>query len=159
MTFRNKVTAGFGTAIAILILVGVLSYRSLVQSDVDREWVTHTHLVIERLDIVENNLLDIESSQRGYILTVETFFLDSYTVDSGGFRHNVKEVRELTAEEVEKLRRATRAKPADAAFRKPKRETPPSINAWSKESSGRKSTPSKGGRRPVRTAARPSRPR
>jgi len=69
-------------------------------------------------------------------------------------------MRELTAQEVEKLRRATKSKPAAAAFRKPKRETASSSNARSKETSGRKSTPARGGgRRPVRTASRPSRSR
>jgi signal transduction histidine kinase len=111
MTFRNKVTAGFGTAIAILILVGLLSYRSLVQSDVDREWVTHTHLVIERLDIVENNLLDIESSQREYILAGDTSYLDSYTVASGGVQRNVKEVRELTSDNPIQQRALDRLEP------------------------------------------------
>jgi CHASE3 domain sensor protein len=42
MTFKNKVTAGFGTAVIVLILVGASAYWSVLKNDEDRLWVTHT---------------------------------------------------------------------------------------------------------------------
>ncbi len=98
MNFKNKVIAGFGTALAILILVGVLSYRSMVQSDVDRQWVTHTHQVLENLDAVITDLLDIETGARGYVLTGEGSYLQPYNDALDRVRTNVKEVRQLTAD-------------------------------------------------------------
>jgi signal transduction histidine kinase len=98
MTFRNKVVAGFGTALAILILVGVLSYRSMLRTDEDREWVTHTHQVLEKLDAVLTNMLDIETGARGYILTGETPYLGPYNVSLDRVRQNVKDARELTVD-------------------------------------------------------------
>jgi signal transduction histidine kinase len=98
MKFKNKVIAGFGTALAILILVGVLSYRSMVQSDDDRQWVTHTHQVLEKLDAVLTNLLDIETGERGYIITGEGSYLDPYNDALDRVHQNVKDVRELTAD-------------------------------------------------------------
>ena len=65
MTFKNKISAGFGTALAILVLVGVLSYRSMVHSDEDRQWVTHTHQVLEQVNAVMTDLL---SAVRAYQL-------------------------------------------------------------------------------------------
>ncbi len=78
MTFKNKISAGFGAALATLIFVGVLSYRSMVQNDADLQWVTHTHIVKEKLDAVLDNLLDIETGERGYIITGEGSYLEPY---------------------------------------------------------------------------------
>ncbi|HEY2647327.1 MAG TPA: CHASE3 domain-containing protein [Candidatus Acidoferrales bacterium] len=98
MTFKNRVIAGFGAALAILILVGVLSYRSMVQSDVDRQWVTHTHQVLEELDAVFTDLLDSESSARGYVLTEDTSYIQPYNEALNHVRQHLRDVRELTAD-------------------------------------------------------------
>jgi CHASE3 domain sensor protein len=65
MTFKRKIIAGFGTALAILILVGVVSFRTMVQNGEDKVWVTHTYIVLEKLDAVLTNLIDAETGQRG----------------------------------------------------------------------------------------------
>src|ERR1700688_1471373 len=111
MTFKNKVAAGFGTALAILILVGVLSYRSMVQSDEDRQWVTHTHLVKEKLDAVLTNMLDVETGARGYILTGEGSYLEPYNHALDQVRQNLKDVRELTVDNPVQQRALDRLEP------------------------------------------------
>ncbi len=98
MNFKNKIIAGFGTALAILILVGVLSYRSMVRSDADRQSVTHTHQVLEQVDLVETDLLNAETGERGFILTGETSFLEPYTEAFGRVDQDLKELARLTAD-------------------------------------------------------------
>ena len=98
MSFKLKVIAGFGTGLAILILIGVLSFRSLKRNAEDRIWVTHTHLALEKLDAVLADLLDAETGQRGYILTGEASYLRPYTDALARLHQNVKELRELTAD-------------------------------------------------------------
>src|SRR5580698_3062288 len=80
MTFKNQVVSGFGTALAILILVGALSYRNIVEIDRGLGRVARTHLVIEKLDSVRNNMLNIESAERGYILAGEAAYLEPYNM-------------------------------------------------------------------------------
>ena len=96
MTFKNKISAGFGTALAILIFVGVLSYRSMVQSDEDRQWVTHTHQVLEQVDAVESDMLSAETGERGFILTGETSFLDPYNDAFAHVNGDLTKLRLLT---------------------------------------------------------------
>jgi CHASE3 domain sensor protein len=83
MTFKYKVIAGFGTALAILIFVGVLSYRSMKKSDEERQWVIHTHIVLETLDAIFANVLDIESGVRGFLLTGKETYLETYSAAVG----------------------------------------------------------------------------
>lgn len=98
MTFKRKVVAGFGAALAILISVGIVSYRNMVRDEKDRLWVNHTHLVLEKMDAVLTDLLDAETGERGYILTGEESFLEPYTHAIEHVNPDIRELRELTAD-------------------------------------------------------------
>jgi PAS domain S-box-containing protein len=56
ITFRFQFTLAFGAALLLVAVVGVLSYRRILQEDTDQGWVEHTHLVLERIDVVELDL-------------------------------------------------------------------------------------------------------
>ena len=98
MTFKTRLVAGFGTALALLICVGVLSYWSVVQNANERQWVNHTHLVIEKLDALSANLIDAETGERGYLLTGKESYLEPYDGAAGRVHENTKDLRELTAD-------------------------------------------------------------
>jgi len=57
MTFKSRIIAGFGAALALLICVGILSFWSIVKNANERQWVNHTHLVLEKLDALSANLI------------------------------------------------------------------------------------------------------
>jgi hypothetical protein len=46
------------------LLVVILSYVSLARNMEDREWVTHTYLVLEKLDEVHASAIDAETATR-----------------------------------------------------------------------------------------------
>ncbi|HEV2522634.1 MAG TPA: CHASE3 domain-containing protein [Candidatus Acidoferrales bacterium] len=98
MTFRSKITAGFGTALAILILMGVLTYRSSVRDSEDRVWVAHTERVREQIDAVLTDLLNAETGERGFILTGEVSFLKPYIDGLERIDADVKALRDLTSD-------------------------------------------------------------
>ncbi|HEY6443758.1 MAG TPA: CHASE3 domain-containing protein [Candidatus Acidoferrales bacterium] len=98
MTFKTRVIAGFGASLALLICVGVLSYWSVVQNANERQWVNHTHLVLEKLDALSANLIDAETGERGYLLTGEESYLAPYNGAASKFHENLKDLRELTAD-------------------------------------------------------------
>jgi signal transduction histidine kinase len=98
MAFKSKIAAGFGIALAILLFVAFLAYRSVEQGNDDRRWVMHTHQVLEALDAVLANTLDVESGVRGYALLGDASFLGAYSEAVTQIRQNVKKVRELTVD-------------------------------------------------------------
>jgi len=98
MTFKAKLIAGIATAFAILLLVAVLSYTGFVRNSEDRQWVTHTHLVLEKLDSLQIGLIDAETGQRGYIITGEEAYLAPYRDGIGRISREIRELRELTAD-------------------------------------------------------------
>jgi signal transduction histidine kinase len=111
MTFKAKLVAGLATAFAVLVFVAVLSYASLLRSATDREWVTHTHLVLEGLDHVLMNLIDAETGERGYILTADASYLQPYQSALGELHDSVARVRTLTADNLDQQRSLDRLEP------------------------------------------------
>lgn len=98
MTFKIRLIAGFGAALALLICVGILSYWSVIQNANERQWVNHTHLVLEKLDALSANMIDAETGERGYLLTGQESYLEPYNGAANRVHENSKELRQLTAD-------------------------------------------------------------
>ena len=75
---NRKVQLAFGSAILTLLVVGALSYRGMVVSGESDRWVRHTHEVLENLSDLLASMQNLESSARGFVLTGEESYLDSY---------------------------------------------------------------------------------
>jgi PAS domain S-box-containing protein len=64
-----KVQLAFGAAILTLLVVGAISYRSMIESGESDRWVRHSHEVLENLQDLRSAMDNIESSDRGFVLT------------------------------------------------------------------------------------------
>ena len=98
MHFKSKLAAVFGTALIILLWIGMLSYRSNVQAEEDHRLVTHTHRVIENLETVLTDVLDAETGERGYIITGDDSYLQPYEIALHRVSEDVGRIRSLTAD-------------------------------------------------------------
>jgi CHASE3 domain sensor protein len=96
--FKIQLLLAFGAGVVLLAIVGVLSDRTILREEVDQEWVEHTHLVLEKLAGVRTDLIDQESGQRGYALTGDRAFLDSYERGRARLQEDCAELRRLTSD-------------------------------------------------------------
>jgi signal transduction histidine kinase len=96
MTWSSKAIAA--SALIILISIGALSYRSQVRNEEDREWVTHTHLVVERLQVIRIDITQAETGQRGYILTGQERYLTFYRAGVEKLGPDIKALQDLTSD-------------------------------------------------------------
>lgn len=78
MTIDKKILSGFAITLAIFLLMGFLCYRSTLKLIDTTQWVTHTHEVLEKLETLLSRMKDIETGQRGYLLTGQASYLDPY---------------------------------------------------------------------------------
>ena len=111
MTFKTKLIAGLASAFSILLVVAALSYVSFVRNNADRQWVTHTHLVMEMLDALQIHLTDAETGERGYIITGLESYLPPYDQASTRVLQNLRTVRELTVDNPVQQRSLDRLEP------------------------------------------------
>ena len=99
------VQLAFGSAIAILLIVGGLSYRSIVTTGESNRWVQHTHEVLDNLDELQLAMETIASSVRGYLLVGNESYLDRYSAARLSLAQHAAAVRSLTADNPVQQRR------------------------------------------------------
>jgi PAS domain S-box-containing protein len=104
LTNRTVQTA-FASAIAILLVVGGLSYRSIVVTNENSRWVQHTHEVLENLDELQFAMEVVASSVRGYLLVGDEAFLDRYHSARLSLEQHAAAVRDLTVDNPVQQRR------------------------------------------------------
>jgi methyl-accepting chemotaxis protein len=75
----TKISIGFGITLAIFVIVGAVSYRSVTKQTEAATWVAHTREVQNQLTQLLSNLEDAETGQRGYIITGIESYLSPYT--------------------------------------------------------------------------------
>jgi PAS domain S-box-containing protein len=102
---RGKLQLAFGSAVLALLVVGAVSYRSLVESRESDRWVRHTHEVLESLQDLLAAMHTVESNARGYLLTGDESFLDVYRAGIVRTEKDQTVVRNLTADNAEQQRR------------------------------------------------------
>src|SRR5271166_6052124 len=82
----------------IVVCIGALSFGSEVRNELDREWVTHTYLVVEKLQTLRIDITQAETGQRGYMLTGQDRYLELYQAGVNQVRQDLKELPDLIAD-------------------------------------------------------------
>ena len=115
MAFKSRLFAAFGTALAILVCVGVLSYLKVRQDDEERRWVDHTHLVIERIFSFQTDLSTAGTSERSYVITGDKSYLDGYGEAVARLTAEFQEIEALTSDNHAQQQSLNELKPLVAA--------------------------------------------
>lgn len=76
--FNRNLQWGFGFSVVMLIMVGFISYRTVVTLLESNRAVTHSSLVIQKLEKTLSVMKDAETGQRGYLLTGRDQYLEPY---------------------------------------------------------------------------------
>ena len=105
-TIGTKIGGGFTLALAALLVIGLVSYRSTSELIETAGLVTHTHQVLENLEQLLSTMKDAETGQRGYLITGEDRYLEPYTSALGQIDQTLKEIRELTQDNPNEQRTA-----------------------------------------------------
>lgn len=80
MTFKTKIFLWFLVATAILIFDVTFVYKSFIRLADTKKALIETNTTIDRLSDVISSLKDVQSSQRGYIITGTKDYLSPYTL-------------------------------------------------------------------------------
>jgi signal transduction histidine kinase/CHASE3 domain sensor protein len=75
---RGKSLATFVLTFSLIGFMTYLSYHFTMETIAAGEWITHTHRVLNEIHETAGSVRDIESAQRGYLLTGMDEFLRSY---------------------------------------------------------------------------------
>jgi PAS domain S-box-containing protein len=95
---KLKLQFAFGSAVLALLVVGAVSYRSMVESSESELWVRHTDQVLEKLQELLAAMQTVESNARGYVLTGDESFLEVYRAARAKTEQDQTILRTLTAD-------------------------------------------------------------
>jgi PAS domain S-box-containing protein len=113
--FNRNLQWGYGFSIVMLILVGYISYQAIVTLLNSNREVSHSALVIQKLEKTLSEMKDAETGQRGYLLTGKQQYLEPYngavksalslitdaeqlTVDNPSQQKNIVTIKAIVAE-------------------------------------------------------------
>ena len=114
-SLERLVPLAFACALALLVGVGIVSYRSTTAMRQDARRVMHAHEVLSELDGTLLALKDAETGQRGFLLTGVEDHLASYSAGSVAVGKRLRRLRELTADNPGQQRRLDAVGPVVAA--------------------------------------------
>jgi CHASE3 domain sensor protein len=98
LSFRTQVLLGFAVSIVLVLVVGILSFRSINQLEEDTKMVDHTQTVINTSDELLQLLIDAETGMRGFCATDKKVFLDPYNAALPKINGDLQTLRGLTTD-------------------------------------------------------------
>jgi PAS domain S-box-containing protein len=102
---ERKVRIGFAFALACMVLIGAVSYVSLVRLLQHAQDVGHAHEMRSSLELLLAAATDSETAERGYVITDDDSYLEPYRRAAAVIDGQTTHLRELTAENPTQRRR------------------------------------------------------
>jgi PAS domain S-box-containing protein len=103
--FQRKALWGFCAAILIVTWLGVSSYLNNEKYKQSNARVIHTNTVLFHAERILTLIVDIESGQRGFVITGDTVFLATYHSGIVVIRKDLDEMRQLVRDNESQLDR------------------------------------------------------
>jgi PAS domain S-box-containing protein len=96
---------GFGAAIAVLFVVGMAAYRSVIDSNESARWTQHTHEVLEHIAGLRSGMAGSESGYRDFALSGDAAYLQLARGSELSTGKELRTLKALTADNAEQQRR------------------------------------------------------
>jgi PAS domain S-box-containing protein len=95
---QKKVRVGFVFMLALLILIGVVSYQVTLKLRETELWEARIEAVLAKLEAISSQLKDAEAGQRGYLITGDEQYLEPYHAATQTIDQELGHLRALTAD-------------------------------------------------------------
>ena len=102
---RRKMALGFLIALLLPGAMGFLAWHSAQQAASESDWVTHTQLVLTKLEATVRHVVDTETGARGFALIGQETLLQPYEEGQRSLSQDLAELRHLTADNLGQQRR------------------------------------------------------
>ncbi|MRW92586.1 HAMP domain-containing protein [Duganella sp. FT80W] len=115
LRITHKLYLGFGGVVLILAILLGSAYTNFSRLAQANGWNNHTHQVMAATQAILESLLNMETGERGYALTGEDASLAPLKAGQAAFAAQLKQARELTADnpaQQERLRKLEQAQQA-----------------------------------------------
>lgn len=105
MKFRTQLFSGNGLVLALLVIISVVVYQSVTSLVDTSKWVEHTHTVIGQSNDLVMSLVNMETGERGFMITGEDNYLEPYIQGKKEFAKSIAAVQTLVSDNPEQVER------------------------------------------------------
>ncbi|MCP4088706.1 MAG: hypothetical protein GY746_02790, partial [Gammaproteobacteria bacterium] len=98
MNLCSRTIIGFAFVIASLILVMYSVYHADRKKVDAQEWVEHTYNVISKANQLHKNIIDMETGQRGFLITGKHNFLKPYEDGKKNYKNGINKLYDLISD-------------------------------------------------------------
>lgn len=102
---RGVVNVQFFLALTLVLAVSVLSLHGISQLLEASKWTRHTHVVIEKLNVLMLNLFDAQSTHRGYLISGDEAYLVPHQAALSKVSDALQELKAMTADNTDQQQR------------------------------------------------------
>jgi PAS domain S-box-containing protein len=95
---QSLVQSAFAFALACLVVIGAVSYLSVIRLSENSSRAEHTYEVLARLELFLSLATDAETAERGYVITGDESYLEPYQRSVQIANTVERQLRELTAD-------------------------------------------------------------
>ena len=103
--FKSKIILGTVLPLILLCLVSTFVYFSIQRQNETNTWVEHTHKVISEGQQLLKLLIDMETGQRGFLITGEVVFLEPFYSAKTIWDNKLTSLKALVSDNVEQVKR------------------------------------------------------
>ncbi len=105
LSIRQKITFAFALPLFLMTLVATLLYVSSNRQSESARWVEHTHQVISQGNQLLRLLVDMETGERGYVITGNEVFLEPFNKAKKIWSSEIVSLTQLVSDNPEQVKR------------------------------------------------------
>ncbi|HXA01793.1 MAG TPA: CHASE3 domain-containing protein [Cytophagaceae bacterium] len=98
---NKKITTGFAIAILVILIVGLVAHQTINNFRATNEREIRVRKTLEQLEDVFSTVKDVETGQRGFIITGKESYVEPYNNAKATIQTELKELRELINDDVQ----------------------------------------------------------
>jgi CHASE3 domain sensor protein len=108
----GPVSGTFAVALGMFVVTAVALSVNLARQRDSIGWVQHTDEVLRNISAVEARILEAESGERGYLLTGESSYLDSYDRSQADIPESLAALRRAVSDNPSQIQRLDELRPS-----------------------------------------------
>lgn len=98
LRFGVKLGAGYAVVLGLMMIISIVVYTNITTLVKSTEWVEHTHKVIRVAEGVQAAMVDMETGQRGFMITGEDEYLEPFYLGIENFKNLIAKGKQLTSD-------------------------------------------------------------
>src|SRR5471030_560284 len=111
LRIKTKLATGFGLIVAIILVLLTIAYINFSKLSMANQWDRHTLEVLLEVNHIENALLQVQTSTRGFMLTGEESVATPVAAQEAAAYQHLQQVRRLTGDNASQQERLSRLEP------------------------------------------------